>query len=509
MKKSQKVVGAFALVSVFGVFTRLLSFLFKIYLSRALGAEALGIYQMALSAFFTFASLSSSGIPLVLSRKTAEYNALGKKNSAPIFTSALCLGIIISLVVTILLMIFSKNLGFLFASELAQPIFLIMLPALLSTTIYSIVRGWFWGEKKFLAFSITETIEEALRILFCILFISGIFAALEGIYAIAVAFTASDVIVAIILLCIYFAQGGKVAKPKSLREILLPSIPLTAMRLCSSLITTLVAFVLPLRLVMSGMTGAEATATYGRISGMANPLLFAPNAIISGISIVLVPEMSANMVKNDFFKLNKQLSLSINLSFLISGFFIVAYSSLGSQITELLYKDAISGQYLQIATYFLITMVLTQMTQSALNSIGKELQSFVNFLIGNVFMIVAIIILPKYIGMYSVAVATFLSTLTTAILNVLSLRKATNLEINFLKYAFLVIIFTLPCSFFGKCLFNLISPFNKILGLGIALLLSVGAYVALCLITNVLDIRGIILHKFSPLLHRKKKCLNN
>ena len=127
MKKSQKVVGAFALVSVFGVFTRLLSFLFKIYLSRALGAEALGIYQMALSAFFTFASLSSSGIPLVLSRKTAEYNALGKKNSAPIFTSALCLGIIISLVVTILLMIFSKNLGFLFASELAQPIFLIML----------------------------------------------------------------------------------------------------------------------------------------------------------------------------------------------------------------------------------------------------------------------------------------------------------------------------------------------------------------------------------------------
>ena len=187
----------------------------------------------------------------------------------------------------------------------------------------------------------------------------------------------------------------------------------------------------------------------------------------------------------------------------------MAYSSLGSQITELLYKDAISGQYLQIATYFLITMVLTQMTQSALNSIGKELQSFVNFLIGNVFMIIAIIILPKYIGMYSVAVATFLSTLTTAILNVLSLRKATNLEINFLKYAFLVIIFTLPCSFFGKCLFNLISPFNKILGLGIALLLSVGAYVALCLITNVLDIRGIILHKFSPLLHRKKKCLNN
>ena len=58
MKKAKKVVGAVATVTVFGVFTRLIGFLFKIYLSRVLGAEALGVYQIALSVFFLFSSLS-------------------------------------------------------------------------------------------------------------------------------------------------------------------------------------------------------------------------------------------------------------------------------------------------------------------------------------------------------------------------------------------------------------------------------------------------------------------
>ncbi|MBR1625292.1 MAG: oligosaccharide flippase family protein, partial [Clostridia bacterium] len=76
MKKAKKVVGAVATVTFFGVFTRIIGFLFKIYLSRSLGAEALGLYQIALSVFFLFASLTSSGVPMIVSRKTAEERAL-------------------------------------------------------------------------------------------------------------------------------------------------------------------------------------------------------------------------------------------------------------------------------------------------------------------------------------------------------------------------------------------------------------------------------------------------
>ena len=49
-----------ALISVFSVLTRLLGFLLRIFLSRTIGAEALGLYQVALSVFMVLLTVVSS-----------------------------------------------------------------------------------------------------------------------------------------------------------------------------------------------------------------------------------------------------------------------------------------------------------------------------------------------------------------------------------------------------------------------------------------------------------------
>lgn len=504
MKKAKKVVGAVATVTVFGVFTRIIGFLFKIYLSRSLGAEALGLYQIALSVFFLFASLTSSGVPMIVSRKTAEERALGGTKTFSLFTTALILCLTASVTVAGILILFKDHLSFLFSDEAAYPVFLIMIPALVSTSVYCVVRGWLWGSKNFTAFSATETIEEALRILFSVFLLSGLVGSLSGVKAIAWAFTLSDVLVAIILFIIFFGKGGRLSKPSDLKSILLPSLPITAMRISSSLIGTLIAFLLPLRLITFGMDAAEATASYGRIAGMATPLLNAPNAAIGSLCIVLIPELSASKVKNDFQKLNKQISLGINFSFLISGLFIVLYASLGKEITALLYGDSISGEYLQVATFCMLPSCVSQLTQSSLNSIGKEYNAFVNYLVGNLVMLSVVYILPKFIGIYAVAAATFICTIVIGILNVLSLHRATGLKFDFLKYGLLVVLFIVPCFLLCEWTNNVLSPYLKSFSFLPSALLGLAAYVALCLITNVLDVRGILLTKFKLSSKRKK-----
>ena len=505
MKKSKKIVGAVATVTVFGVFTRLIGFLFKIYLSRTLGAEALGLYQIALSVFFLFSSLSSSGVSQILSRKTAEYNAINNKTVPSLFTSALTICTTSSVTLALILMLAKNNLSVLFSDVTAHPLFLIMIPALVSTSISSTIRGWLWGDKQFTAFSATETIEESLRILVSVFLLGGIISALNGVYAIAYAFTISDIASAVILLIIFFVKGGKIAKPSQLKTILLPSLPITAMHICSSLIGTLVAFILPLRLVTMGLTGAEATATYGRIAGMANPLLFAPNAVIGSLCVVLIPELSANMARKNFSSLNKQLTLGINCSFIISGLFIANYASLGAELTSFLYHDLPSGQYLQVATYTMLPVCLSQLTQSALNSIGKEYNAFINYLCGNIVMLCVIYFLPMLIGIYSVAVASFISSTIIAILNYVSLRKATTLSADFLKYALFTVLFTLPSAFVTEAIVSLCKRFmGQFAFIPAAVVCSV-FYCALCIVTNVLDVRGIIMQRFN--VTKRKKTL--
>ncbi len=492
MTKNKKVFKAVATVTIFSVFTRGLSFLFKIYLSRALGAEVVGLYQICISMFYMFACFSASGVPLVLSRRTAESRALDKKEENSLFSSALLVGVSISIAVFIVLTLARPLLPKILADKNAAPMIVIMLPAIISTTIYNIVRGWFWGRKQFTSFSITETVEEVFRILFSIFFVSGIISGIRGAYGIALAFMVSDALVAILLLILFFCKGGRLEKPTKIKEIFLPSLPITAIRLFGSLVTTFIAIMLPVRLISAGFSVAEATASFGRIAGMANPMILAPNAIISSLAIVLIPEMSENKVKSDFLSLNRNLNNGISFSLLISGAFLFFYFALGPQITRFLFDDVISGKLLRAGSFVMLPMCVSALTQSALNSMGYELKAFVNFMVGTLLMVAGVFFLPKYMGIYSVALATFLSSMCTATLNLISLKKYTNFNIRFAKTLVLVLLFMLPCGYFAYNIYGILSRLLADFALLLVVPLGFLMYVCLCSFTELIDIKGFI-----------------
>ena len=52
-----------AVVTVASVIERALGFIYRVYLSRALGAEGVGIYQISVSVIGLIMTLTSSGIP--------------------------------------------------------------------------------------------------------------------------------------------------------------------------------------------------------------------------------------------------------------------------------------------------------------------------------------------------------------------------------------------------------------------------------------------------------------
>ena len=491
MTKRKKVIKAVATVSIFSVFTRSLSFIFKIYLSRVLGAEVVGLYQICISIFYLFAALSASGIPVVLSRKTSEKRALGEKPDSSLVSSALCIGFSLSITLVIILVLAKPILPKILSDPKTLPLFLIMMPAIISTTLYNIIRGWFWGKKQFLSFSVTETIEEVFRILFSVLLVSGFLSGISGAYAVALAFTISDIFVALILIIMFFAKGGRLTKPTKLKEIFVPSLPVTAMRVFGSLIATLTALILPARLAASGLSVSEATASFGRIAGMANPLILAPNAIISSLAIVLVPEMSETGIKKNYHALNKHINTGISFAILISGVFMLCYYSLGEEITVLLYNDKISGQYLQWATFLMIPICICQLTQSALNSIGKEKKTFLNYICGTMLMIAGIYLLPKYMGIYSVIVATMLSLVTTSILNLITLNRLTKFQPLFAKNMIKTVLFIFPCGFFATSIYGIFASIKVIL-LILAIIFGILMYVILLITTDTIDIKGLL-----------------
>ena len=86
--------------------------LFRIFLSRTIGAEALGMYQVALSVFLVLLTIVSSGFTLIISRMTAGYRVdTDKKAMGSLVTTSMIVGLVVSIFLTLLILIFKNLFG--------------------------------------------------------------------------------------------------------------------------------------------------------------------------------------------------------------------------------------------------------------------------------------------------------------------------------------------------------------------------------------------------------------
>ena len=81
-----------AQVTAFSTVEKALSFVYRIILTRIIGAEGIGIYQICLTVFSVFLTVASSGVPVTVSRLMAKSNAKNDINGkhAAVTAGVLC-----------------------------------------------------------------------------------------------------------------------------------------------------------------------------------------------------------------------------------------------------------------------------------------------------------------------------------------------------------------------------------------------------------------------------------
>lgn len=490
-----KTVKSFFTVSGFAVATRALSFLFKMWMSRSLGAETVGLYQIALSIILLLFSLTA-GAPTVLSRKVAGVSGDKAKQNGFV-TSSLIIGLSVGIVLVGLALIFNKHLDVLFADDRCVKLFLIMLPTLITSTIYGSLRSWFWGQKKFLTFSSTELLEEVVRIAVASILAGGVVSAIDGGTAVAIAFTVSDLACALVLAIIFFVKGGRICKPQDTKEIFKSTLPLSTMRILTSLTVTITALIIPSRLVDSGMTLSHATAEYGRIAGMAFPMIMAPSMVISALAVVLIPDIASLAKDNDFSAIKTKYKASLIFSALVSGFAFMIYLPFGKHLGIIFFGDEHAGEFISYCAPMLFPMALGQVTTPMLNSLGLEKRTFSNYILGAVVMIPAVLFLPKYVGVYAVAIGMGVSHIITAVLNSVTIFKKLGGQIGTGK-AVSVVGYSIPLGVIGLFTNQLLDKcMDKWLSMVISGVLVVVLFVVCTAVFNVVDIKGYV-KMFSP-----------
>ncbi len=449
-----------AVVTIFSVSEKFLGFLYRIYMSRTIGSEGIGMYQVALSVFGLLFTIACSGTPVTVSRLMTKYKAENRPDRVhKVITAGLSFTLAVSIPLCLIFFFAGGKFGFLFADERCLNVFLIILPGLIFTSVYAVLRGVFWGNKDFLPYSIIELLEEICMIVVGIFLINRATSVYDGAARAAVAVLISYLFSFTLATTVFFIRKNKLKNPASeFKPLLASALPITAMRTANSMVVSLVSIIMPLRLIASGMSNNQAMSAFGAAVGQAIPLLFIPTTLIGSFTLVLVPEISENFYKKNHYYLKRDIEKAIKFTVFVSCLFIPVFTVCGEEIGVIIFDSYECGKYLSASAFLMLFMSVSSITTSMLNSIGLEKRTLVYFIISAVFMLLSIWFLPFVMGIYSLLVGfTFVYGLTT-VLNLILLHKKCRQKPQYLKFMLSAAAFIVPTVILGLMLEKLLLP---------------------------------------------------
>ncbi len=491
MRKS--ILTALFTTSFFTILDRVLGFVFKIYLSRELGAEAIGVYQVALSFFFVLLTATTSGIPLIVSKYTARFD---EKNANGITTAALIVGTGVSVLIIAVVLLLYKPLSAVFTSSESASLLLFMLPALLFSAIYSAFRGNLWGKSKFFAVSIVEVVEQIGRMLACfILFTLGLNKLSVTAFSLSIGCFVSMLGVSVY----YFISKGRLASPKGhFAPLISSALPITISRAASSIIGSINALLVPFLLTSSGLSSAQAMSEYGSSVGLAIPLLYAPLTIVGSLAFVLIPSLSKSISEGQKDIASKKIQNALAFSIILAALFVPVLDACGEGIGLLVYDNLGAGLYIKYASWTLIPLAIESITSSVMNSLDLEMRSFINYIIGSA---VTFAVMFLFFGAFNTSVLAFSTGLglsVSAILHIHAISKKIGFSFAWLKKLLFCALIIIPTRFITACVYSLCSAMPLFFALLISAIVSVFFFLTLSLLFGIIDI------PFAFLVKRKK-----
>ncbi len=486
-------------------------FVYRIFLSRALGAEGLGNYQIATSVIFVMFSVAASGLPFVLGTKIAEYEQSKNFEAANgHVTAGLVLGVALSTAVVIGFLLFQKPLARLTGKPEIMRMIVFMLPSVYAVSLSSVFRGALWGKKEFFAHSGLEVIEQLIRLtLAFLLFRGNVSPAEKGFYA-SIVFSATCFLTTLASYLLFRKHGGKFGAPALyLKPILKSAVPLSGIRIAGNAFQSAIAVLFPFLLVkLAHFTGAEAIAEYGILSGMTMPVLFFPIIFVTALSTTLLPEIAGELKNNRPERVRYLMQKAIHFSMLFGGLGLGCFLAFGPQLCYVLFDNLQAGIYLRFSCILMIPLSLCMLTTNLLSSLGLEYKSTKNYVLGAAVLLLCLVCLTAKLRAYSVIVAAICGVGITAFLNLRQICRTIQLKADFLGTFWKLVAFSVFSALSGILLNDALTkrlPDTFCMILCICLTLGIFLYLTTTFRTADINYMWKLLFRSPPRAFRKNK----
>ncbi|WCN38595.1 stage V sporulation protein B [Aneurinibacillus uraniidurans] len=432
-----------------GLIVKVLGFVNRIMLARIIGAEGLGLYQMAVPTFILIISLATFGLNISVSKLIAEADVAGdQKRVRVILQLSLAIVSILSFVFTTIMIVGASVISrYFLTDERAFYPLLAISPIVPLVAISSVLRGYFQGRQNMTPTAASQVVEQIVRMFTVIILANWLMP--RGVeYAAAGAMLGVVCGEAVGMLSLLFQfRRQRFPKPAgsfgrfrdlltnhrdTLRSLFAISLPVTGSRLVGSLTFFIEPIIVSQSLVLAGLSASAATSFYGQLAGMAIPLLIFPTFITYSLSVSLVPAVAEAAAQKNMRLIHRRLYQSIRLSLVIGAPFAALLYVFAAPLAELLYHDKQVGHFLKLMAPYSLFLYFQAPLQAALQGLDHAREAMRNTIIGAVLKTAAIFALASRpeLGVDGVVLSVNISILSVTLLHFYSISRLTGFTIN-------------------------------------------------------------------------------
>lgn len=487
-----------ALLTATSLILRAVGMAFRVYMSHAVGAEGMGLYQLIVSVYVLVSTFATSGISTAVTRLVTDELVRGSCVSVKRLVRMSCIvSLVLGFMSFAVVFLCAKPVSLWFIKDMravsALRVLGIGLPFM---GLSACLKGYFLARRRAEEQSFSQLIEQACRIM-CIWLLLSRFGGdvTTSCACVMIGDTIAEAVSCLFLWLRYRKDTKELyhflPQKGHIHAILRPlwniAAPLAAGRYVTSFLHTAENMLVPNRLALFS-NRQQALSSFGNLKGMAIPLLFFPASFLSTFSLLLIPEIADAYARKATRRIHEAISRSLGITLWASigiagGFFL-----LGDTLGVLLYQEQEVGVLIKVLAPLIPAMYVESVADGMLKGLDQQVSTLKFHLIDSSLRIALILwAVPRY-GMAGFLFVMIVSNTLTAFLKIRKLLDVTAMRFRWFKWVLSPLLcIALPVAVWQLALSHITFQ-SQWLRIAIAGVSTAAVYLLLSLLTKCLTL---------------------
>ena len=434
------------ILTISSIIVKVIGSLNWIILSRVLGGEGIGLYQMGFPIYLMAITVSSAGVPVAISIITSEKLANKDYRGAKrVFNVSLRLLLVSGL-------LFSSALFFgadflinqhIIRDSRAYYSIIALAPAVFFVTFLASFRGYLQGWQIMTPTATSEVVEQLVRVITMLVF-ADLFMPYGLAYAAGGASmgAGAGAFCALLVLMWFYrrlkrrlhaeieAQDDSIPQESAghiIKRLLKLALPVSLTSLMLPIGANLDLLIVPQRLEVAGFNVRHATELFGYLTGMAVPLVNLATIFTAAMTISLVPSSSESRALERFDAIRDKIRLAFRVAMIITFPCFMGLFFLAEKVAALIYNAPGAAGAIQTMSVGILFLGMHQISTGILQGLGKTAIPVINMILACVVKVVMswwLTAIP-FLGIKGASMATVADFAVAAIINMGFIYKYT------------------------------------------------------------------------------------